>query len=72
MQHQLLFSGNDIFLQESKESVGKAFSIKFETEIFVEHDTSKNCKNYPTTDFHDYSVSTKFSSFKIIETSVGM
>ena len=57
MQHSLLFSGDSIFLDQSSESVGKAFSVQFEKEVFVEHDPSKHCKNYPTSEYRDYRVS---------------
>ena len=51
MQHQLLFSGNDIFLDKSPESIGKSYSVLMAQEVFVQNDPSKNCKNYPTSSF---------------------
>ena len=57
MQHQLLFSGNDIFLDKSPESIGKSYSVLLEQEVFVQNDPSKNCKNYPTSNYHCYKVS---------------
>ena len=57
MQHSLLFSGDSIFLDQSSESVGKAFSVQFEKEVFVSHDPSKHCKHYPTSEYRDYRVS---------------
>ena len=59
MQHHLLFSGDAIFLEKSKESIGKAFSILLNNEVFVENDPSKNCQNYPNKDYLNYKVSLK-------------
>ena len=59
MQHHLLFSGDAIFLEKSKESIGKAYSILLNNEVFVENDPSKNCQNYPNKDFLNYKVSLK-------------
>ena len=56
MQHQLLFSGDAIYLEKSTESVGKAYSVLLENEVFVEYDPSKNCKNYPNRAYHNYKV----------------
>ena len=56
MNHQLLFSGNDIFLSKSAQHIGKAYSVLFEKEVFVENDPSKSCKNYPTSHFVNYKV----------------
>ena len=57
MQHQLLFSGNDIFLDKSPESIGKSYSVLLAQEVFVQNDPSKNCKNYPTSRFKSYKIS---------------
>ena len=56
MQHQLLFSGDAIYLEKSTESMGKAYSVLLENEVFVEYDPSKNCKNYPNGAYHNYKV----------------
>ena len=56
MEHQLLFSGNDIHMAQSSQPMGKTYSILFEKEVFVENDPSKRCKNYPTSYFANYKV----------------
>ena len=56
MQHQLLFSGDNIFLEKSKDSFGKAYSILLNNEVFVENDPSKNCQNYPNQEYLNYQV----------------
>ena len=54
MQHQLLFSGDDIRLEKSKKFIGRSYSIAFTKTEFVEKDTTKNCKIYPNEDFESY------------------
>ena len=56
MEQQLLFSGNDIYMGQSSEPMGKSYSVLFEKEVFVENDPSKSCKNYPTSYFANYKV----------------
>ena len=57
MQHKLLFTGDEIFLDPSSDTVGKGYSIAFEKEVFLETDTSNDCVNYPSSTFQNYRVS---------------
>ena len=54
MQHQLLFSGEDIRLEKSEKYIGRSYSIAFTKTEFVEKDKTKNCKIYPNDKFESY------------------
>ena len=54
MQHQLLFSGDDIRLEKSKKFIGRSYSIAFTKTEFIEKDRTKNCKIYPNDDFKSF------------------
>ena len=64
MQHQLLFTGDEIFLDPSSDTVGKGYSIAFEKEVFLETDKSNDCVNYPSSAFQNYRVS--FNALKSV------
>ena len=57
MQHELLFSGNNVILEQSPTTIGKSYSVAFKQEVFMEEDASKNCKNYPNLNYEDYGMS---------------
>ena len=51
MEHQFFHSGSKMKIEEDKFSI---FMIKIKKNVFVEEDTSKNCSNYPNSDFASY------------------
>ena len=69
----MLFYGDAIFLEKSKESFGKAYSILLNNEVFVENDPSKNCQNYPDRDYlivtqpHTVPENALFSKFTLVQ-----
>ena len=56
-QNNGFFTGDKIFLKQKIDGGGlfRAFSIEFSQNVFVEQDSSKNCKNYPNMQFESYS-----------------
>ena len=56
-QNNGFFTGDKIRLKQNSKNDGifRAYSFEFSQNIFVEKDSSKNCKNYPNKKFKCYS-----------------